>query len=173
MRDFLVGIVNLVRTTKLPILWALRFADFLERDISCTNIVQALLLQAIQINPHALATEHHPITVAHLREAVDEVDWLNLLNRALEGVPKLYIVLDGDLLGHATTYDRYLATRWLKNLAKLSQGTIIKIFIASNNIDANYIARIWEPGSWSRFRIDREKQIRDLRRRRRLRLKRS
>jgi hypothetical protein len=62
----------------------------------------------------------HPISITHLREAVDDKDWLGLLSGGLAGLPYVYIFLDADLVGHATVQDRYLATKLIEVFPKRS-----------------------------------------------------
>jgi hypothetical protein len=172
-KDFPVGLINLIRETRLPVLWALRFADFWEGDMSCIDILRILLLQAIQINPRTLAHESYPITVTHFREAATETDWFTLLCRALDGLPPIYIVLDGDLLGHATAHNRYVATRWLETFRELITKTVIKVFVSALTIDEGYVARNWDSNTWSKLRTDKLGSIRDQRRRRKISYRRT
>lgn len=85
-KNFLVEILQAIREARFPVLWALRFANYWDSSLTCIDILRMLVLQALQINPDALTMGSNPITMTRLREVVDEVDWLLILNRALQGV---------------------------------------------------------------------------------------
>lgn len=153
-KDFLVNLVDLVRKTDHRILWALRFADYWERNLTNLDILRMLVIQSLQINPKALTSSFHPITMTHLREAVDERDWLLLLNRALAGVPYVYIVLDADLLGHATGQDRYVATKLIEAFPRLVTSTVVKLIVSTAGVDEKYALNNWDPDCWSKLKTD-------------------
>jgi hypothetical protein len=152
-KDFVLNVVNLIREAQSPAIWALRFADFWKKDVSTVDILKILLLQALQINPAALTSGSHPMTMIHFREAVNEEDWRALLARAMNGIQKVYIILDSDLLSHATKNNRYLATRWLGAFSNLATKTVLKVFVSAFAIDTGYAARNWDPASWSQLRV--------------------
>jgi hypothetical protein len=77
-----------------------------------------LVIQSLQIIPTALSSKTHPLIMSHFREAVNEEDWLSILNRALVGVPYVYIVLDAGLLSYATDRDHYQATKLIEAFPK-------------------------------------------------------
>lgn len=129
VKDFLVELLQVIREARFPVLWALRFADYWESDLTCIDILRMLVLQALQINPDALTVGSNPVTMTHLREAVDEAGWLSILNRALQGVQQIYIVLDADLLSHVTNHNRYLATRWIEGFPRTIIGIVVKLFV--------------------------------------------
>jgi hypothetical protein len=137
-KNFLVNLVDLIGAHDLRVLWALRFADYWERNLTGTDILRMLVIQSLQINPQALTSTTHPITMTHLREVVDERDWLALLNRAIASMPFVYIVLDADLLGHATGQDRYLATKLIEAFPKIVNSTVVKVVISTACVDERY-----------------------------------
>lgn len=92
--------------------------------------------------------------MAHLREAVDESDWLALLSRALTGMPYVYIILDADLLGHATGQDRYLATKLIEAFPRMVTSTVIKLIVSIKGVDERYASNNWDPQCWSKLRTD-------------------
>ena len=153
-KDFLVELLQVIREARFPVLWALRFADYWESDLTCIDILRMLVLQVLQINPDALTTGSNPITMTHLREAVDETDWLSILNRALQGVQQIYIVLDADLLSHVTNHNRYLATRWVEGFPRTITGTVVKLFVSRYGVDEGYASRNWDSGGWVKLRTD-------------------
>lgn len=153
-KDFLVHLVELIRASCCQILWALRFADYWERNLTGADILRMLVIQALQINPKALTSTQYPITMTHLREAVDERDWMALLNRAIACLPFVYIVLDADLLGHATGQDRYVATKLIEAFPKIVNSTVVKIVVSTAGLDERYAENNWEPECWSKLKTD-------------------
>jgi hypothetical protein len=113
-----------------------------------------LVIQSPQINPQALASSEHPITMTHLREAVDERDWLVLLNRALTGLSYVYIILDADLLSHATGKDRYVATKLIEAFPIIITSTVVKLVVSNAGLDEEYASRHWDPNCWSKLKTD-------------------
>ncbi|MCJ1394412.1 hypothetical protein MMC18_007290 [Xylographa bjoerkii] len=101
-KAFMIDLVDLVRDAKLPIIWALRFANYWESSYTCIDILRILVLQALQLNPRALVCDSHPITLAHMREAATIREWLSILARPLRYVPRIFIALDTEFLSHVT-----------------------------------------------------------------------
>jgi hypothetical protein len=154
-KDFLVNLVDLIRTSNHLILWALRFAGYWERNLTGLDILRMLVIQSLQINPTALTSKTHPLTMSHFREAVNEEDWLNILNRALVSVPYVYIVLDADLLSYATGRDRYQATKLIEAFPNRVTSTVVKLIVSTAGVDERYFSSNWDPDCWSKLRTDR------------------
>lgn len=153
-RNFTVRLVNLIRASGCRILWALRFPDYWEREITFIDVFCMLLKQALQINPGALTSKDYPITATALHEAASESDWLSLLNRALRGIPQIYIIIDADLLKRGILGNKYTATRLLGMLQQLVTDTTLKTFVSNLIIDQSYVMRNWEPESWDVLKTD-------------------
>ena len=150
--DYLVDIINVIRQSNLTVLWALRFADFWSKGITCTEIIQMLILQALQVNPQAIHNNGGTLTVANFREVENEEGWFAILNRALSGVPQVYLIIDGGILGHATGYNRSTATRWLSRFSQNLSCTV-KVVICASTIDEKYAATAWSPDAWMKMHI--------------------
>jgi hypothetical protein len=153
-KAFLINLVDLIREQNFRILWALRFPDYWERKLTNLDILRMLVIQSLQINPHVLTSSAHPITITHLREAVNERDWLVLLNRALIGLSYVYIVLDADLLSHATGQDRYVATKLVEAFPTMVTSTVVKLIVSNAGVDEDYASRHWDPDCWSKLNTD-------------------
>lgn len=154
VKDFLVELLQVIREARFPVLWALRFADYWESDLTCIDILRMLVLQALQISPDSLTMGSNPVTMTHLREAVDEAGWLSILNRALQGVQQIYIVLNADLLSHVTNHNQYLATRWIEGFPQTIIGIVVKLFVSRYGVDEGYASRNWDSGGWVKLRTD-------------------
>lgn len=111
-KDVLLDFVKLIRGTSHPIFWALRYPNYWATSMTCVDILRMLVLQALQINPSSTSSAC-PITVVHMREAVDQEDWAKLLGRALDNVPDVYVVIDADLFVFVTRQDKNCATDFL------------------------------------------------------------
>jgi hypothetical protein len=116
-------------------------------------LLKVLALHSLQLNPCSLTAGQYPITVAAVRDAVDEKDWLKLLNRALSGVSTLYIILDSELLAQMTQDSPYAATRLLEMFSRILSSTIFKIVVSTTAIDERHIRRNWDLESWTRITI--------------------
>lgn len=143
-KDFMTDLVQLIRKQNLPVIWALRFADHWDFNLTCSDILRMLVLQAIQMNlsQHngrgSLKRTTHPITLAHLREAASLDDWLKILEQALKNVPRIFVLLDGDLLSQATREDRHEAVT-LTELLRIRMATSVKILIPASNLDRDHV----------------------------------
>lgn len=137
-KAFLIDLIDLVRDTKLPIIWALRYANYWESSNTCIDVLRMLVLQSLQMNPRVLAQGPNPITFAHMREAASTADWLRILAHALHGLPRIFIALDSGLLSHVTTNDKGEATELVDLLLSGLPGSV-KIFVSAVNLQPNYI----------------------------------
>jgi hypothetical protein len=72
-KDFLVNLVDLIRTSNHRILWALRFTGYWKRNLTGLDILRMLVIQSLQINSTALSSKTHPLIMSHFREAVNEL----------------------------------------------------------------------------------------------------
>jgi hypothetical protein len=152
-KDFLVDLVNLIKKSRLPVLWVLRYSGYWKSRITCIDILRTLLVQALEINPNALKGPA-PIDILILRKATDENDWFQILNRALQGIPQVYIVVDAEMLGLATEHNRLRSTKWIEQFNRQISSTRVKIFVSSSNVDENYVCSKWNAESWSMMQTE-------------------
>ena len=138
-KAFMIDLIDLIRDAKMPIIWALRYANYGDFSTTCIDILRILVIQSFQLDPQALVQGPHPITVAHLREAASMADWICILGRALEKVPRIFIALDSGLLSHVTSNDKHQATELVESLRSGLFNTI-KIFVSDFNLQSTYIA---------------------------------
>jgi len=152
-KDFPVSLVEAIQEVDLPTIWALRFEDYWTKPLTCVDLLKMLVLHALQVNLGALTTAPYPITVAALRDAAEEKDWLVILNRALYGVSILYIILDAEVLDQMTRHRPYIATRLLELFPRILSSTIIKIVVSAAVIDESYVRRNWDQDRWTKIMI--------------------
>ncbi|KAF2103667.1 hypothetical protein NA57DRAFT_8357, partial [Rhizodiscina lignyota] len=105
-KAFMVDLIDLVQTNRMQIIWALRYEEYWSQRLRATDIVRMLTLQAMQVGAGNLLDSPFPITVEQLREAAGLQQWVAILGRMLTSISSAFIVLDADLLAHATAYDR-------------------------------------------------------------------
>ncbi|KAI1298944.1 hypothetical protein F5Y03DRAFT_386486 [Xylaria venustula] len=134
-RDLMVDMIGLIHRQGLPVLWALRSPELQISPLTLLDMIRMLLYQALQVNPAAL-NQSHPITVAHLREASTHEEWLLLLQRAVQGLPTVFIVFDSALVDHVTGRDKLLATKFFMDLAECLGPGRVKLIVSSFNFDA-------------------------------------
>lgn len=138
-KAFMIDLIDLVRNTKMPILWALRYENYWDSPTTSIDILRMLVLQALQLNPQVMAQGPYPITLAGMREAATASDWLEILARALQGVPRIFIALDSCLLMHATKNDTHQSTELIEGF-RSTLVTSAKVFASASSLDRAYVA---------------------------------
>lgn len=136
-KTFMIDLVNLALESNLAIIWALRFANYWERSMSATDIARMLVLQAMQAGADQLLNSPFPVTVEQLREAAGLDEWVAILNHLIPNSGHVYIVLDADLLAHATAHERSQAMEML-DLLRLRLSGNIKIVAATSSVSRGY-----------------------------------
>ncbi|MCJ1423674.1 hypothetical protein MMC29_001558 [Sticta canariensis] len=154
-KNFGTELTTLIRDTNLPIIWALRFPNYWESELSWTAVLRMLVFQAIQLNPQALTDGSHPLILKHLREAASEDDWLLILGRALLGIVRVFIVLDTDIIAHATGHDKYQAARHIESMGQKLIPTFTLIFTSRSTAQQTYVKEHWESSYCINIQTDR------------------
>ena len=149
-KDLFIDLVQLLSVSGKPLIWALRFADYWDTELSLSSILSMLVIQALQLNPFPLTRTPNPLTSTHFGTAASDMDWLRLLNQSLSTLPQIFIAIDTALIAAATGNSTYRASRWLQSLLETMKSTSVKLFVESNAVDLDYISRSWEEGTWSR-----------------------
>ncbi|ETS82899.1 hypothetical protein PFICI_04775 [Pestalotiopsis fici W106-1] len=153
-QDFMVDSIKLIQEEKRNIVWAMRFERHWEKPLSCIDVLKVLVRQCLQINTEILKNDPFPPTAASFLEAVDERDWLQILNRVVRGLPVLYIALDVTVIRNALGNDGLATVRFLEDLTRTVSSTTIKIILEQSAIDGDYVRRTWDRSLWSVARID-------------------
>ena len=73
-RDFLVNLTAVIRSSKKPIIFALRFPDCQEQPFTFINLLQMLVAQALQINHSNYSNNRQTLSSIHLRDAIREIE---------------------------------------------------------------------------------------------------
>lgn len=153
-KALLLSLLQQIQSAHRPVIWALRFADYMNRSLCLEDIIRTLVLHALEINSNALAATAFPITLPSLRAASGQLDWLSILNRALAGLEEVYIILDPDLLRFAAEDNRCSATDLLLALKDGIGGTRLKIIVSSFGINKGYFSQNSTAGSWEVIRAN-------------------
>lgn len=143
-KSFMVDLINLILDHRLPVIWALRYADYWGRCTTVTDIVRMLVLQTMQLGADRLLDGPFPVTVEQLHEAASLSEWTAILNRLLSGIGQVFIVLDADLLAHATGHERSEAIEILETLRLKLVASNVKIVTATWGVSRGYIEELEE-----------------------------
>lgn len=136
-KTFMVDLIDLILENGMPIVWALRFADYMNRRMSVTDIIRTLVLQTMQASAEELLNSPFPVTVEQLRGAASVSDWVAIFRRLLSSIGHVFIALDADLLAHVTEHERGLALEMLDILrSELSDN--VKIVLAMSSVTRAY-----------------------------------
>lgn len=149
----MVDLLDLFHDAKLPMIWALRYADYWKISTSCTDVLRMLVLNALQINPDALLNDPNPISVTHIREAANVIDWVRILDQALRGVPRAFVILDADLLNHVTENDRRRGTE-LVEMLRSQLSSVVKISVSASTVQRSYVGQRKEMDECITLRMD-------------------
>jgi hypothetical protein len=145
-----IDMVSFFSASSKPVIWALRFADYWNTELSPAAILRILVIQVLQLNHSSLTQPPNALTSTHFETATSDMDWLHLLNQSLSCLPQIFIAIDAALLAAATGNSTYRASRWLQAFLGTVKSTSVKIFVESSAVDSDYIARSWEAGTWSK-----------------------
>lgn len=137
-KDVLINLLDVIQEAKVPAIWALRFENYWDTLLTYKDLLKMLVMHALQVKPDALTTGTYPVTVGSFREAVDEKDWLSIVNRVLSGMPVVYMVLDADVLGHAMQYNAFAITKLLELIPRII-STKVKIVVPETVVDNEYL----------------------------------
>lgn len=140
-KTFMIDLVDLILDTRLPIIWALRYADYWDQQMCPTDLIRMLVLQAMQVGADRLLSDPFPVTVEQLREAASLSDWVAILNHLLYRISHAFIALDADLLAHVTARERDEVLEILETL-RLNLTGRIKIVTTMSSVSRAYAEQL-------------------------------
>ncbi|KAL8638873.1 MAG: hypothetical protein Q9228_004011, partial [Teloschistes exilis] len=140
-KTFMIDLIDLILQYQLPIIWALRYANFRDRSIGVTDIARTLVLHTMQASADRLLDSPFPVTVEQLRGAAGLDEWIAILNRLLSSMDHAFIVLDADLLTHATAYERGQVLEMLDLLISKLSGNV-KIVTSTSCVGPSYVREL-------------------------------
>lgn len=136
-KTFMVDLIDLILDNRLPIIWALRYADYWDKRMGATDIIRMLILQTMQVGADRLLDSPFPVTVEQLREAASLSEWVAILNHLFSSISHAFIALDADLLAHATTHERSEALEML-DMLRLNLSGNVKVVTAMSSVSRAY-----------------------------------
>ncbi len=136
-KTFMVDLIDLILGKRLPIIWALRYADFQDQRMSVVDVIRMLVLQAMQVGADHLLDSTFPVTVEQLREAASLGEWVAILNQLLSSISHAFIALDASLLAHATAHERSEVPEMLE-LLRLKLSSNVKIVTSTSSVSRGY-----------------------------------
>ncbi|KAI9690569.1 MAG: hypothetical protein M1822_009532 [Bathelium mastoideum] len=142
-KDFVVDMATLIQNSNMPVIWAFRFPDHWNVNLALADLVRMLVLQVLQEDPGPLSNGANPLTMSHMREAAGVEDWIRILSRTLSHLPRVFILLDGDLISQATESDRCEAAL-LMELFRKHITIPAKIMFPAPSVDFQYMQKLRE-----------------------------
>lgn len=169
-KTFMVDLIDLILSTRMPIIWALRYADYWDQHMNATDLVRILVLQAMQVGADRLLDGPFPVTVEQLREAASFTDWVTILNHLLSRICHAFIALDADILAHVTAHERGEILEILETL-RLNLTGRVKIVTTTSSVNRAYTEELQRSnacvkiqtgnaGDWRRSRRARRPLVR-------------
>ena len=96
-RNFILGMVECIRTAGVPVLWALCSGFDGRARISAVDVLKYLVGQALRLRKSAPAGANRAIA-SQFQTATTEAEWVGLLAMSLLGQKQIYIVVDVELI---------------------------------------------------------------------------
>lgn len=90
----------IVHETTTPIIWALKSSQIGSMGCSVIDLVRYLAMQALQLSPLDAGKQiSASFNSARVASAATEQDWLEILVVLLQSFPRVYLVIDAEMLG--------------------------------------------------------------------------
>ncbi|KAK4677409.1 hypothetical protein QC764_405617 [Podospora pseudoanserina] len=83
----------------------------------------------------------YPITIAQLKEASTQQEWLLLLERVLQGFPTAHIVVDSDVMEHVMDEDKIATTIFLVEAVKVLGTEKVRVVATSHVFESQRATR--------------------------------
>ncbi|PVH95787.1 hypothetical protein DM02DRAFT_731625 [Periconia macrospinosa] len=129
-RDFAVDLLNLLIPRSIPAIWILPENESMEIMPDLENIMASLVAQTLELNPAAFSAGQHPISTHSFRRPISIKRWFDILQKCMEGLKYLLLVLDFTMLQSCLERSRLLeAEEFLEAMLKLRgpKGPVLKI----------------------------------------------
>ncbi|TVY56796.1 hypothetical protein LSUE1_G009197 [Lachnellula suecica] len=99
-RDFCINLIEIIRSAGIPVIWTLNVKTAKNtKELLVIEVMKQLVLQTLQLN-ETLRTERSITLSAHrFQSATTEQEWFHLLGASLAGIPRIYIIIDVEVLG--------------------------------------------------------------------------
>ncbi|KAF8533523.1 hypothetical protein BDD12DRAFT_898725 [Trichophaea hybrida] len=134
-QDFATGVVELVKTTTVPVLWVLKLGDE-SRIPSLAGIGKSLVFQLLQFKPETFSTAFPSLTITHFLTAKTGQDWFQILAQLLKGFQQVCIVVNANLLPASSRNGVATLLSNIRELVQICDKTRVKIVIAGHRVEA-------------------------------------
>jgi hypothetical protein len=120
--DFAVDYVDLLRAHDTPVIWLLPHTNIFEEEVcSLNDLLLVIVMQILDIYPRVLVEGSFPVTINHFQDLESrgseaKEHSFDLLARCLEGVGRLYILVEISLVNAIVNDDRARANAFLRRL---------------------------------------------------------
>ena len=94
VKDFCVNAIDLLRGSKIPVIWALKTIEDDTKAPSIIDVLKDLITQALRLNIVMQNERSLAVSCVRFRGADTETEWLDLLGSVLVGLRLVYIVVD-------------------------------------------------------------------------------
>jgi hypothetical protein len=98
MTDFAVEVIDQLKSSKVPVLWALKTPpgiDASPKPVTVADVLKMLVMQALRANQRSRTEGSLAVSCAQVRTASTEHEWFQVLQSALDGAaPHMYLIID-------------------------------------------------------------------------------
>jgi hypothetical protein len=138
--DFTVDYVDILRAHNTPVIWLVPHTNIFDEEVcSLSDLLLILIMQILELYPRVLFDGSFPVTINHFQniesqESEAEDSSFNLLARCLEGVERLYIVIEMTLVNAVVNDNSTCARAFLRRLQRLfsqCQNDGVKLVLVS------------------------------------------
>ena len=138
IKDFCTNMVELLRSSQIPVVWVLKTIDVAAgQEISTVDLLKCLVSQVLRLNQSLQTDFAISNRLRMFLNATKEKDWFSLLGSVLEKLPRLYIVIDIEILS-ASLASLTKGFSWPSAFLDLFQGlldrglkTVVKVVLVS------------------------------------------
>ena len=92
-RDFAADLIDALLEVNIPAIWSLP-SSIDEEGMTLENLLMALIMQTVSLNPCVLSDGVNPVSVMHFKATRTIDDWFRIFQRCLRGLKRLFIILD-------------------------------------------------------------------------------
>lgn len=141
--DFAVDFLEAVRERNFPVVWALR--SNLEPGRAATPVVailRSLISQVLELDTGITRSSADGLTLTSVKNVTTVQQWLDLLDRCVSRVPRLFIVVDMVTIEDTDddkVNDYFSANEFVEHMSAIvdrRQGGGLKVMVVSWGVDA-------------------------------------
>ena len=129
VRDFAVDAIDLIMEAQIPVVWALRLPNS-EATFSAEDVLKYLVSQILRLNHTLLNERSAALNVARFQSATTMEHWFSLLGTVLEGLTRVFLIIDLGLLHNETGVPlawAQLFEQFFAELRKRGVRTVLKV----------------------------------------------